>query len=158
VHQTAVIEATSFQGRQGNATLNAFAFDDGVDGVCGYVGYLFVCATGPQDLDLGDSIDLAEAKVQAQVTLREVAIAGVNFVNHLRVGGAYDDARSDGGTVAFGSFEFEEDAVVLILCVVQKNGGRILLVVSHKVDIAVVIDISEGHTSPRLQLSLIEAA
>src|SRR5262249_16344669 len=69
----------------------------------------------------------------------------------------HGDAGADGGLVAFGSDEAEEDAVVGVLRLIQEERGRGADVPDDDIEIAVVVDIPEGRAAERLERAVVEA-
>ncbi len=78
--------------------------------------------------------------MQAEIILGEIAGAAADLAELLYAGGVNGDAGADCGAIAFGSDEFEKDAVIGVAIRVQKDGGRLANVQQDDVDIAVVED------------------
>ena len=80
---------------------DAGGFYDGVDGVGGDVLQRFDFATGPADLHRVDFCGFAEAEVEAEIVLGEIASAAADFGDLADATGVDGDASADGGAIAF---------------------------------------------------------
>jgi hypothetical protein len=98
--------------RQRLGVSDAGAFYDGVDGVGGDVAQGFGGAIGPADFDGVHFRGGAQAEVQTQIVLGEIAGAAAHFAELFEAAGMNSDARADCGAIAFGADQFEEHAMI----------------------------------------------
>ena len=70
-------------------------------------------SVGPEDFYFVDAGGGAEAEVQAEIVLREVAATAADFAQLLELAGGDADAGVEGEAVGGGALEIEADPVVL---------------------------------------------
>ena len=129
--------------------MNSRGFDDGVDGVGGKIVEGVDRAGRPADFYGVDFGGFAEAEMEAEIVLGEVAAAAADFGDLADAGGMDGDASADGGTIAFCADQFEEDAVIGIVVLVEKERGRFADVDEDDVDVAGVEDVAESSAAAR---------
>src|SRR5580658_1147151 len=89
--------------------------------------------------------------MQANIIRRIVTAARAHFVNLLHSRSGNSDARSDSSTVALGSDQMEEHAMVRIVRLIDEQRGRPICVEHDKVQLAVVVDVANRRTSARME-------
>src|SRR5208282_1938399 len=99
---------------------------------------------GPANFDRVDFGGFAEAEMETEIVLGEVARAAADFGDLADTGGLDGDAGSDGGAIALRADQFEEDAVIAIVVLVEEESGRLADVEEDDIDVAGVEDVAES--------------
>src|SRR5262250_914828 len=100
-----------WQRRQRLSVLDPFPFNDRIDVVAGNILERLHITIRPANLDRFYLVGGAQAEVQAQVVLRQVAPPAANFTELLDTGGADGHASANRGPVALRADELKEDTV-----------------------------------------------
>src|SRR5260370_42410408 len=100
--------------RQGFGISNSRAFHDRINAVCRHILKCFDRAVRPTDFHGFHLFGRAEAEVETQIVLREIACAAADFAELLYARGANGYARADCGAVALPADELEQDAIIAI--------------------------------------------
>jgi hypothetical protein len=87
--------------REWSGGAEAGAFEEGVDGVDRKVSEGLVFAGGPANFELVDFGGFAEAEMEAEIVLREVAAAAAHFADLADAAGVQRDASANRGAIAF---------------------------------------------------------
>lgn len=104
--------------------MDAGALNNRVDAVRRKVLKRFDRAVGPADFRRFHLLGRAEAEVETQVVLREIAAAPTDFAELLYTCGVNRDTRANRGAIALGPDELEEDAMVAVRIHVFEERGR----------------------------------
>ena len=81
--------------------------------------------------------------MDAQIVLRKIAAAAVNFVGLRHAAGDDFDARVERQTIAFGAGKFEADPVAAGDAVIAQNHGRAIDVADDYIHVAIVEQIAD---------------
>jgi len=85
--------------------------------------------------------------VQAQVILRQVTASAAHLAELLNAGSLDGHASPDGGAIAFGSNQAEQDAVIAIVISVKEQRGRLSDVQQHDVDVPGIKNVAESRAA-----------
>src|SRR5215216_1956595 len=83
--------------------------------------------------------------MKSEVVVRYVTRAAAHFVHRSQILAHHFHARAYAVAIAAAPHGFNEHAVVGVTPVVAQKRRRAIQVVDYYVDVAVVIDVSEGH-------------
>src|SRR5258706_1025896 len=123
---------------------DALAFHNSVNGVCGDILERFGFAVWPANFDGVHFCRRAETKMQAQVVLREITSAAMDFAELLNTCRADGHAGADRSAIAFCADQIKQGAMVAIGIHVLEQRASLTNVEDDDVDIAVIEDIAEG--------------
>src|SRR5260370_2401863 len=98
--------------RQGLGISNSRAFHDRINAVCRHILKCFDRAVRPTDFHGFHLFGRAEAEVETQIVLREIACAAADFAQLLYARAANGDARADCGAVAPRAHELEQGSML----------------------------------------------
>ena len=110
-------------------------------------------AAWPDDIDV-DDFGLAKAEVEARIACRVVTgLAHSCLCLHFSAV-VNQHARPDGASVRLHAFKKNLDPVLLAGDIIAEQGWRLIHVDDHNVNVAVVVEISKGTSSPRVGLNI----
>src|SRR5437660_5145611 len=108
---TGTIRSSTYRGRQVFGIADPRALHDVVNTVGGHVLERFDCTVGPANLDGFHLFRRAQAKVKAQIVLREITSSAADFIELFDARRANRHARADRRPIALGADELEEHAM-----------------------------------------------
>src|SRR6478736_5406769 len=95
--------------------------------------------------------------MQPPVVRRVVTTTGADFVDLGHCRGGHGDSGSDGGSVAFGSNQAKENAVIRICSLIDEKRRRFANIEDDDVEITVVVDVAKSRAPPGFQDSRVQA-
>src|SRR5215470_5212258 len=131
---------------------NALSFFDRQQLVRIHVGNSVNHAARPADFDEVYLRPLFQAEMQPRVALRDVTRAAPHFVYLRQIAGDDFDLGADAVAVALDADRPDRHEVIRVAAVVPQQLRRAVQIVDDNVNIAVIIQIAESHTTPRAQL------
>src|SRR4030095_17058923 len=107
-------------------------------------------AVRPAHRDLIDFFVFLQPEVLTEGILRDVARTALHFTKLGHLSGAYGYARANCETIAFCPEQMKEQAMIVILTVIQQQGRSFTDVEGDDVDAAVVVDVAKCRTAAGL--------
>src|SRR5208282_3895104 len=126
--------------RERFSVADAGAFHDCIGQIGGYVF---------QGFDSVDFCGFTEAEVEAEIVLGEIASATADFGDLADSGSVDGYASANGGAIALRADQFEQNAVITIVVLVEQQTWRLSDVDQHHVDVASVKNVPERCPAPR---------
>src|SRR5271155_843527 len=96
--------------------------------------------------------------MEPQIVLGEIAPAAADFADLPDAAGTDGDAGTNGGAIALCANEFEENAVIALIVLVEQQRGRFADVEQDYIDVAGVEDVAEGCAAARFERKVGEAS
>src|SRR6267154_3736576 len=143
--------------RQALGIADSRAFHDRINTVRSNVLERFDCAVRPADFHGFHFLGCAQSEMQAQIVLRKITSAPVDFAKLLDASGANRYAGADRRAIAFRADELEQNAMKSVRIPILEERGRLADVKQQNVDVASVEDVTESCAAPRLQGQLLQA-
>src|SRR5260370_7100283 len=130
---------------------DAGAFDNRVNGIASDVFRGFDFPARPANFDRFHFLGRAQAEVQTQIVLREVACAATDFAELFNTCGTNRYAGADCSAVALRADELEEDAMIAAGVFILEERRRLAHVQEKDVNVAGVEDVTESSAAARMK-------
>src|SRR5260370_23843866 len=127
------------------------AFQDRINAVRCDILKRFDRAIRPANFHRFHFLGCAQSEMQAQIVLRKITSAPVDFAKLLDASGANRYAGADRRAIALRANELEQNAVKSVRIPILEERGRLADVKQQNVDVAGVEDVTESRAAPRLQ-------
>src|SRR5262249_46444563 len=138
-------------GRKGLPVLDSLSFDYGIYKVRSNILERLNIAVRPANLDRLDFARGAQAKMQPQVILRQVAGSSAHFAELLYSSGPDVHPGANRSAIALCRDELEKDAMIPIGIHVLKQGRRLADIQEKNVDISGVEDVAKSGAAPGME-------
>src|SRR6266581_4930631 len=138
------VRCSTRRRRERCGAADAGAFDNRVDGVGGDILERLDLSAWPANLDRFHLRGGAQAEVQTQIVLREVACATADFAELFNTRGTNRYTGADCSAVALRADELEEDAMIAAGVFIFEKRRRLAHVQEKDVNVAGVEDVAES--------------
>ena len=105
-------------------------------------------AIGPANFHDVGLLDIAHPNWYAEVVAGKITFIISYVENALVAAHGHGDARPDSTAVALDALRPNLHPIPPVAAVVAEKHGRRVLVDNHHVDVAVIVEIAEGHAAP----------
>src|SRR6202521_5504869 len=143
--------------RQGFSFAYARPLHNRINGVRSNILQGFDHAVRPANFDGVHFRGGAQAKVQTQIILREIACAAANLAELLDATSANGRTRTDRCAIALGAHEVKQNPVKIVAISIQKNRRRFSDVEQNDIDVPVVKNVAESCAAPGFQGNALQA-
>src|SRR5258708_1838806 len=145
------VRCSTRRRRERCGAADAGAFDNRVNGIASDVFQGFDFPARPANFDRFHFLGRAQAEVQTQIVLREVACAATDFAELFNTCGTNRYAGTDCSAVALRADELEEDAMIAAGVFILDMRRRLAHVQEKDVNVAGVEDVTESSAAARMK-------
>src|SRR5271165_1464118 len=126
---------------------NPLPFQHGIELIRGHSRQILYLSRWPANFDAVDFLRCANAKVHAQVVLRQIAAAAVNLFGLGHAPGDNFNARVERQAIALGPGQFKTNPVVSWNAVIAQNHRGAIDIADDHVHVAVIKEVAYGEAA-----------